>query len=122
MTDKHRDYSEEQLEKETGVERHREEFAEETAPVGRRFVPSAERPNRTESDREHDAANVRMIGWVALAISILSWFFWPSILGPIGAVVGFVAYRGGSRALGLWSMVLGLISLVVYFIVLPYYS
>jgi hypothetical protein len=63
----------------------------------------------------------RGIGYTAILFALLSLFIWPSFLGPVAAILGFIAYRGGSKSLGAWSILLGLISLTVYFAYISYF-
>jgi hypothetical protein len=81
--------------------------------------------NSTErSINEHDS-QVRSagnsLGWVALAFGVISLFLWPLLMGATAAVLGFVAYREGSRTLGVWSITLGLIAVAAYFLLSPLY-
>ena len=64
----------------------------------------------------------RYMGWVALVISVISLFLWPVIMGPAGAITGFIAMSQGQRTLGIWAIVMGLISFLAYFFLVPYYS
>lgn len=61
-------------------------------------------------------------GWVAIVLAVASLFYWPAVLGPAAAIFGVVAYIRGSRALGVWSVVLGLLSLLAFLYLVPYYS
>jgi hypothetical protein len=67
-------------------------------------------------------AGSRTVGYAGLLISLLSLFVWPVILGPAAVVLGIMAYRGGSRGLGTWSIGIGLLSFAAYFLLIPYYS
>ncbi|MNI86122.1 hypothetical protein D3C73_1431850 [compost metagenome] len=49
-------------------------------------------------------------------------FYWPAVLGPVAALFGVVAYIRGSRALGIWSVTLGLVSLLAFLYLVPYFS
>ncbi|MDQ0058343.1 hypothetical protein [Paenibacillus harenae] len=61
------------------------------------------------------------LGWVALVFGIASWFLWPVLLGATSAVLGFIAYRQGARGLGGWSMAIGLLAVVMYLVIVPFY-
>lgn len=61
-------------------------------------------------------------GWIGIALAIASMFIWPAILAPSAAVLGFIAWSQGSRALGVWSIVLGIISFVAFLAIAPLYS
>ncbi len=62
------------------------------------------------------------VGWIGLVLAILSLFIWPAVLGPAAVVAGFYAYFRGSRALGVWSIVIGLVAFIAYIVVAPFYS
>ncbi|GBF10959.1 DUF308 domain-containing protein [Tepidibacillus infernus] len=49
---------------------------------------------------------------IGIVLSILSLFFLPYILAPIGIVLGYLAYRRGDQGLGIWAMGLGVIGLL----------
>ncbi|WP_020615611.1 hypothetical protein [Paenibacillus daejeonensis] len=68
-----------------------------------------------------DAAAGRVIGWTALAFAIASWFLWPVLMGAASALLGWFAYRQGSKTLGIWSIVIGLVALAAYLALLPLY-
>ncbi len=94
--------------------RDEEEFAAEVAPV--------EVNNRnTENDSESDDMSAgRVAGYIGLGIGIASLFMWSVILGPIAAVLGYYAYAQDSRTLGAWSMGLGIVATISYFILIPF--
>jgi hypothetical protein len=60
-----------------------------------------------------------ILGYLALILAVLS-LFSPSILGPVSAVVGFMAFVKGSRALGIWSIVIGTVAFVSFLSTIPY--
>lgn len=68
-----------------------------------------------------DAAAGRVIGWTALVFAIASWFLWPVLMGAASALLGWFAYRQGSKTLGVWSIVIGLVALAAYLALLPLY-
>lgn len=76
--------------------------------------------SREESVRATRSAG-RAAGWTGLIIAIMSWFVWPVLLGLSAAFIGFVAFRQGSRGLGIWSMTLGLIAVASYLVLIPLY-
>jgi len=93
--------------------------AELAAPVGR-MERTDEKRHVKEAVEETRSAG-RAAGCAGLVLSLLSWFVWPLLLGATGAVVGYIAYRQGAKGLGLWSMVLGLISFIAYVVLIPIY-
>ncbi|GIP39632.1 hypothetical protein J31TS4_29120 [Paenibacillus sp. J31TS4] len=83
---------------------------------------AADRTERTETrEQETDRPQGRTLGWVGLITAILSLFVFPTILGPTATVLGFLAYLQGNRTMGVWSVVLGLISLGTALFLSPYF-
>jgi hypothetical protein len=118
---KKRRYQKEQLDRESGMNGRDEEFAGDlTAPLQDRHIIQADEFREDTADRA--GAQSTWLGWLALAAAIVSLFVWPSVLGPVAIVAGVIAFWQGSRALGIWSVVIGLVSLAAYFILVPYYS
>ena len=109
-----------------------EEFAEEV--VGNAGIGLNGAGARTNEREEHEgSASVpptqeveprevggEWIGWTALILAIASLFVWPAVLGPAAAVMGLFAYARDQRTLGIWSIIIGLMSLVAYLFLLPY--
>ena len=91
--------------------------AEFTAKAPVSYVP---REERTEAIREDEAGGTAL-GWVALIFAAASWFLWPVLLGATSAVIGFIAYRQGARALGGWAMAVGLIAVLLSLVIVPFY-
>lgn len=69
-------------------------------------------------NRENGASGIGMTG---LGLSILSLFLMPYLVAPIGMVLGFLAYRRNSRALGAWAMIIGAIAILGALVIYPYY-
>ncbi|WP_438446252.1 hypothetical protein [Gorillibacterium sp. sgz5001074] len=89
--------------------------------------------NRQERDGRFQAADNggiqedvpegnKTFGWISIILAIASLFYWPMVLGPAAAVVGVIAYFSGNRALGVWSVVLGLVAIAAAMFLIPYYS
>lgn len=96
---------------------HREEYAAEVAP------PAAARheiDRDEDKDADTDINYGRTAGYVGLAFGIASLFLWSIILGPIAAVVGFYAYNKGSKVWGAWSIGLGILATISYFVLIPF--
>ncbi|MBT9253520.1 MAG: hypothetical protein KM296_07505 [Brockia lithotrophica] len=91
--------------------RGREEFAAEMAP-------RAEAGTAFPAEERREEAGFGL-GALALALSLLSLFFAPYLLGAGGVLLGYLAYHQGSRSLGAWAMGLGLVSIVVAFFLGP---
>ncbi|GAB6929586.1 hypothetical protein JCM10914A_35690 [Paenibacillus sp. JCM 10914] len=117
--DKHRDndkvkWTEEQRNRVDFPRRdHREEYAAEVAPPMESTIRNA------DEDVE-DASTARTVGYVGLVLGIASLFMWSVILGPIAAVVGYYAYNKGSKTTGAWSIGLGILATLSYFVLIPF--
>lgn len=95
---------------------HHEEYASEVAPPARTDVHS--RKESYSNVDEHSGGHV--IGYVGLVLGIAALFMWSVILGPVAAVVGYYAYSQGSKTLGAWTMGLGILATISYFILIPF--
>ncbi|MBP1992830.1 DUF4190 domain-containing protein [Paenibacillus eucommiae] len=97
-----------------------EEYAAEiTAPLTEQH--NGRRDESHESRSAGAGLQSRKIGYTALFIALAALFVWPAILGPIAVVLGFIAFRGGSKSLGTWSISIGLVTFIAYFLLLPYF-
>jgi hypothetical protein len=83
-------------------------------------VPAAGGGNDQSAQREDELAKPgATVAFAAIVVAVLSYFLLPSILGPVAAVVGFMAFVKGRRALGTMSIVLGIISFVSFLTTIP---
>ncbi|MGY0692904.1 hypothetical protein ACW2QC_08945 [Virgibacillus sp. FSP13] len=75
-------------------------------------------PSRIEDD---DDTNVNsMYGWIALALSVVSFFWLPIILGGAGIIVGFIARSRGANTLGNTAIIAGAVSIIISLFILPF--
>jgi hypothetical protein len=94
----------------------RYETAGEIAPpLDHRVEP---RPAADDPEEEEPASG---LGWTGLGISILSLFFLPYLVAPIGIIIGYLSYRRNARTLGMWAMLIGAIAIVGAIIVYPFF-
>ncbi|WP_017755806.1 hypothetical protein [Calidifontibacillus oryziterrae] len=61
------------------------------------------------------------MGAIALALSLLSLFFAPVLMGAAGIIVGFIARRRGATGLGSWAIGIGAVSMLIALFVRPFY-
>ncbi len=61
------------------------------------------------------------LGIVALLFAAASWMIWPFLLGATAATTGYIAYRQGSRTLGIAAIAMSLISMLAHLILIPLY-
>lgn len=89
-------------------EDYAEELGAETA-IDHRDIP--------DRDQDDDVrANGTGMGYLALALSIISFFFLPIIMGAAGIIIGFIARRQGARGIGAWAIGIGIVSIVLKFL------
>lgn len=87
-------------------------------------VLRSDRSRESEEVFEEERSDVmgmsgRGLGFLGLALSILSLFFLPIIMGAAGIIVGFIARKRGAAGLGAWAIGIGIVSIVVGLFVLP---
>ena len=92
-------------------EREDRSFLEETASEFTHPIRGEERENAVQ----------HAYGWIALALSLISFFFLPVLFAIAGIIVGIIARNRQSLILGYSAIVLGIISLIVQLFVLPYF-
>ncbi|OXM86087.1 hypothetical protein [Paenibacillus rigui] len=121
-------YPMDQLRKETGQEVNEEYAAEVSVPYAapkQAPVETSLPVRKSDSVADTQAAGGIATGWVgytAILVSVISLFIYPVLFGAAGAFLGFIAYAQGQKALGAWSVILGLVSLAGYFLLVPLYS
>ncbi|GAA0443220.1 hypothetical protein GCM10008983_20510 [Lentibacillus halophilus] len=73
-----------------------------------------------EAKKDDDTDATSIYGWVAVALSIISYFLMPIILGGAGVILGFISRNRGSETLGNTAIVAGGISILIRLFILPY--
>ncbi len=76
--------------------------------------------NGFEGD-DDTATEGRGAGYTALALSVISLFIFPVLLGAAGIIVGFVARRRGAAALGSWAIGIGIASVAINLFFAPFF-
>jgi hypothetical protein len=86
------------------------DFMEETAT-------EVAEPIRFGEKRQYEVeeGNGRGIGWLALALSVVSLFIMPVLMGAAGIIFGFIARRRGAETLGAWAIGIGAVSIILSF-------
>ncbi|PAV29049.1 hypothetical protein CIL05_13800 [Virgibacillus profundi] len=59
-------------------------------------------------------------GWIGLALSVVSFFMMPIILGAAGIILGFVSRSRGADTLGNIAIAAGAISIIIRLFILPF--
>ncbi|MDD9147568.1 hypothetical protein OYT88_03265 [Sporolactobacillus sp. CQH2019] len=91
-----------------------EEYAKELAAD--QYDPEAGRADHDHAHRSGERRvfeNGRGMGWLALAFSVVSLFFLPIVLGIVGIIVGYIAFREGARTLGGWAIGIGCAAVLI---------
>lgn len=78
-----------------------------------------ERIPASDAGQNRDKGGSRTTAWIAIVLAIGSLLFWPAVLGPAAVVMGAIAYASGNKSVGIWSVALGLLSVIAYFVLLP---
>lgn len=73
-------------------------------------------PTKAEDDNDVRSA----VGWIGLALSVLSFFIMPIILGAAGIIMGFIAKNRGANTLGYTAIGAGALSIVIRLFVIPF--
>ncbi|MBD0379131.1 hypothetical protein [Paenibacillus sedimenti] len=129
-------YQHDQLRIESGLNNKEEYAAEITAPVRKityadqyRSAKTKETASRTQEVGDEEVAELvdsvrsnKAVGYIALFVALASLFVWPVLLGISGMILGVIAFFFGNRALGSWSIALGLVAVAAYFLLVPYYA
>lgn len=96
---------------------HTEEYAADIAPIPGRVYSG---DNSDQDVEAMDSSTGKLAGYVALVFGVLSLFLWSIVLGPLAAVLGFYAYSQGRRTTGGWSIGLGILATLSYFVLMPF--
>ncbi|MFD2630844.1 hypothetical protein [Oceanobacillus kapialis] len=70
------------------------------------------------SDMESDVNYT--YGWIGIALSVISFFMWPVIMGAAGIIFGFVSRSKGADTLGNIAIAAGTISIAITLFILPF--
>lgn len=135
MTDFDEFEGKEQPKKDDSVHKERqesfdEEFGAETAaPLIVNEVPDRPReengPDKAVTREDEDSrsrTNGQAWGWIGLVVAIAALFIYPVVLGFAGIVLGVIAFVRGSRTLGVWSACIGVVALLAYYVIVPFYT
>lgn len=104
------------LDREIETDYETESAAEIAAPINMRN-------EYTEANTEASdvAGEGRGMGFLALALSIISLFILPVILGAAGIIVGFIARRRGATGTGAWAIGIGAASIILGIFITPFF-
>jgi len=92
------------------------DYNEETAAEIAAPVNATETRRNTDTQAAGDTATGGAgLGWLALALSIISLFVMPILMGIAGIIIGFIARRRGATGLGAWAIGIGVLSIILSF-------
>lgn len=92
----------------------KEEYAAElTPPLSVMKENDTPMESKNEGDDPGSLVSYR-IGYLGLAVSFISLFVWSFVLGTIGIVLGYYAFKEGRRTVGGWAVGIGIASLLSY--------
>lgn len=98
---------------------NREETAAEiAAPVSLGNIRSK------ANDEGHEVGTAQAgsgIGFLAIALSIISLFVMPILFGAAGIITGFIARARGANTLGAWGIGIGIVSIVIGIFIIPFF-
>ncbi|WP_453994950.1 DUF4190 domain-containing protein [Bacillus nitroreducens] len=93
-----------------------ETAAEVAAPIN--YGTTNREVRKTTDD---NVASGTGLGWLALALSIISLFVMPVLMGAAGIIIGFIARRRGATGIGAWAIGIGAVSIIVGIFILPFF-
>ncbi|RDW21787.1 nucleoside recognition domain-containing protein [Oceanobacillus chungangensis] len=74
------------------------------------------------ADRNDDTGDViSSYGWIGIALSVISFFMWPFVLGAAGIILGFVSRSKGADTLGNIAIAAGVISIIMTLFFRPFF-
>jgi len=76
--------------------------------------------NTTEEDSGFDMQTNSVIGWAAVALSVISFFWLPILFGAAGIITGFMARNRHATTLGNIAIAAGAIAIIVSLFVTPF--
>ncbi|GAA0341341.1 hypothetical protein GCM10008967_34650 [Bacillus carboniphilus] len=92
-----------------------EASAEVAAPIA-----APRTANRYDTEDE-TATGGKGLGWVGIALSILSLFWLPVLFGGAGIVLGFIARRRGAEGLGATAIGIGAAAIIISLFLAPFF-
>ena len=82
--------------------------------------PAIENSKQMNPNREERTNAISSYGWIALALSVLSFFIMPILLGAAGIVLGFVARTRNAVLLGNTAIIIGATSIIIRLFIIPF--
>jgi len=74
-----------------------------------------------QSDEDREGDSITMYGWIGIALSVISFFMWPIVLGAAGIIFGFVSRSKGADTLGNIAIAAGAISIIISLFLIPFF-
>lgn len=115
-------YGDPNLRANANTDYNEETAAEVAVPLNTTGADRRDSSDNTQSSMNNKAMTGGSgLGWLALALSIISLFVMPVIMGAAGIIIGFIARRRGAKGLGAWAIGIGAISIIVGIFILPFF-
>lgn len=73
-----------------------------------------------KSDEGNHGETITMYGWIGIALSVISFFIWPVVLGAAGIILGFISRSRGADTLGNIAIAAGAVSIIVSLFFAPF--
>lgn len=84
-------------------------------------VQNVDKPTRTEDeDTGFDIQTNSVVGWIAVALSVISFFWLPILFGAAGIIMGFMARNRHATTLGNIAIAAGGIAILLSLFVTPF--
>lgn len=74
-----------------------------------------------EKDEDFDIEVNNTVGWVAIALSVISFFWLPILFGAAGIITGFIARSRNANVLGNIAIAAGVIAILMSLFIRPFY-
>lgn len=73
-----------------------------------------------EEVQEHNDQDVKNVyGWIAIALSVVSFFFVPILFAGAGVILGFIARNKDATILGNTAITIGVVSVLIRLFIMP---
>ncbi len=72
-----------------------------------------------DQDRDEDREVYNVYGWIAIALSAISFFFIPILFAGAGIILGFIARNREAQILGNTAIVIGILSIITRLFIMP---
>lgn len=75
--------------------------------------------NELEEDDTHDEKSYQITGWIAVALSLISFFVMPVIMAAAGIILGVISRNKRTHALGNTAIIISIVSFAYFLFIRP---